>query len=135
MLSQNSTAHSPSFSRTWSLPVPALSSPQIVIWPLSSRLPKYFQPVGVSKQGMPSAAATRSSAALVGIERATPFNPLAYPGTWWALAAKTARLSLGVTMKRRPRIRLRSPSPSLAAPKLGASGVSGTNIAAISSVA
>ena len=54
MLSQSSTAHSPSFSRTWSEPVPALSSPQIVAMPASSRLPKNFQPVGVSKQGMPS---------------------------------------------------------------------------------
>ncbi len=31
--------------------------------------------VGVSKQGMPSRAATRSAAALVGIERATPAMP------------------------------------------------------------
>ena len=48
MLSQNSTAHRPSFSRTWSEPVPALSSPHSVAMPASSRLPKNFQPVGVS---------------------------------------------------------------------------------------
>ena len=53
-LSQNSTAQTPSFSRTWSEPVPALSSPQSAIRPASSRLPKYFQPVGVSKHAMPS---------------------------------------------------------------------------------
>jgi hypothetical protein len=41
----------------------------------SSRLPKYFQPVGVSKQEMPSAAATRSAACEVGIERAMPLMP------------------------------------------------------------
>ena len=46
--SQNSTAQSPSFSRTWSEPVPKLSSPQRVTRPASRRLPKYFQPVGVS---------------------------------------------------------------------------------------
>jgi len=73
-LSQNSTAHRPSFSRTWSEPVPALSSPQIVASPASSKLPKNFQPVGVSWQGTPSAAATRSAARLVGIERAIPFS-------------------------------------------------------------
>ena len=49
MLSQSSTAQRPSFSRTWSEPVPALSSPQSVTRPASSRLPKNFQPVGVSK--------------------------------------------------------------------------------------
>jgi hypothetical protein len=37
------------------------------------------------------------------------------------LAAITARLSDGVTKKPRPRIMLRSPSPSEAAPKSGAS--------------
>ena len=77
MLSQSSTAQSPSFSRTWLEPVPALSSPQIVARPASSRLPKNFQPVGVSKQAIPLASATRSAAAEVGIERATPARPLA----------------------------------------------------------
>jgi len=48
MLSQSSTAQTPSFSRTWFEPVPALSSPHSVMRPASSRLPKYFQPVGVS---------------------------------------------------------------------------------------
>jgi len=43
--------------------------------PASSRLPKNFQPVGVSKHGTPSAAATRSAAREVGIERAMPFRP------------------------------------------------------------
>ena len=33
MFSHNSTAHSPSFSRTWSEPVPALSSPHSVAMP------------------------------------------------------------------------------------------------------
>ena len=75
MLSQSSTAQSPSFSRTWLEPVPALSSPQIVAMPASSRLPKNFQPVGVSKQGTPSCSATRSAAPLVGIERAMPLRP------------------------------------------------------------
>ena len=42
-------------------------------------------------------AATRSTAWLVGIERATPEIPSEYPGTSVALAASTARLSLGVT--------------------------------------
>jgi hypothetical protein len=74
-LSQNSTAQRPSFSRTWSEPVPKLSSPQRVMRPASSRLPKNFQPVGVSKQSTPSASATRSAAWLVGMERATPAMP------------------------------------------------------------
>jgi hypothetical protein len=55
MLSQNNTAQRPSFSRMWLEPVPKLSSPQRVMRPASSRLPKNFQPVGVSKQGMSSA--------------------------------------------------------------------------------
>jgi hypothetical protein len=70
--------------------------------------------------------ATRSAAALVGIDRATPARPRAYPGATVALAASTASESEGVTKKRRPRIMLRSPSPSLArrsrgrlAPQLG----------------
>jgi hypothetical protein len=42
--------------------------------PASSRLPKNFQPVGVSWQAMPSRAATRSAARLVGIDRAMPFS-------------------------------------------------------------
>ena len=44
---------------------------------------------------MPSAAATRSTARLVGIERATPGSPSLNQGTRLALAASTARLSLG----------------------------------------
>jgi hypothetical protein len=34
-----------------------------------------FQPVGVSKKGMPLAAQTRSSALLVGMLRAAPLMP------------------------------------------------------------
>ena len=45
--------------------------------PASMRLPKNFQPVGTSKKGRLCAAATRSNAPLVGIERATPCGPLA----------------------------------------------------------
>ena len=75
MSSQIRIAQRPSFSRTWSEPVPALSSPQIVTLPASSRLPKNFQPVGVSYMPTPSLAATRSAARLVGIERAMPFTP------------------------------------------------------------
>lgn len=56
----------------WSLPVPKDSSPQTLHMPASMRLPKYFQPVGVSKNLMPSSLATRSSAAPVGMLRATP---------------------------------------------------------------
>lgn len=37
---------------------PKLSSPQIAILPASSRFPKNFQPVGVSKQSFDIAAAT-----------------------------------------------------------------------------
>ena len=40
--------------------------------PASIRLPKNFQPVGVSKNCTPSFSATRSSAPLVGMLRATP---------------------------------------------------------------
>ena len=40
------------------------------------RLPKNFQPVGVSKKGSFFLAATRSSAAAVGMERARPLMPL-----------------------------------------------------------
>ena len=66
------------------------------------------------------ACATRSTAALVGMDRATPAMPFAYPGASVALAARMARLSEGVTKNRLPRIMLRSPSPSDAAPKSGA---------------
>ena len=47
MLSQNSTAQTPSFSRIWFEPVPKLSSPQRVAGPASSRLPKNFHPLGL----------------------------------------------------------------------------------------
>ena len=39
-------------------PVPKLSSPQRAIRPASSRVPKYFHPVGVSKHSKPRASAT-----------------------------------------------------------------------------
>ena len=41
--------------------------------------------------------ATRSAAAEVGMERATPFKPAEYPGASVAFAARTARLSEGET--------------------------------------
>ena len=43
--------------------------------PDSIRLPKFFQPVGVTKQGMLYFLATRSTAPVVGKERAQPFTP------------------------------------------------------------
>jgi hypothetical protein len=42
--------------------------------PESIRFPKNFHPVGTSKNERLSFAATRSSAPLVGIERASPFR-------------------------------------------------------------
>lgn len=48
--------------------------PHKVNLPASIRLPKNFQPVGVSKKGSFRAAATRSRAPLVGMERATPYT-------------------------------------------------------------
>src|SRR3984957_15625689 len=96
-LSQNKTAHTPSFSRIWFEPVPKLSSPHSVARPASSKLPKNFHPVGVSYELIPSLAATRSAAALVGMDRATPARPLAYPGAQWALAQRIASESDGVT--------------------------------------
>ena len=53
-----STAHNPSFSLIWSLPVPKLSSPQRESREASMRFPKNFQPVGTSKNSNPSASAT-----------------------------------------------------------------------------
>ena len=94
MLSQSSTAQAPSFSRIWLEPVPKLSSPHSVARPASSRLPKNFHPVGVSKWPMPSLAATRSAAALVGIERATPCQALG-----------VARRELRIGREHRQRIR------------------------------
>jgi hypothetical protein len=121
MLSQNSTAQRPSFSRTWSEPVPKLSSPHRVMRPASSRLPKNFQPVGVSKQSTPSASATRSAAWLVGMERATPAMPALVARRQVGVGGQHGEAVDGVTKKPRPRIMLRSPSPSEAAPKSGAS--------------
>mmetsp|Transcript_5427 Transcript_5427/g.9377 ORF Transcript_5427/g.9377 Transcript_5427/m.9377 type:complete len:242 (+) Transcript_5427:762-1487(+) len=75
MESHARTAKMPSFSRMWSPPVPKDSSPHTLHLSASMRLPKNFQPVGVSKKGRFSALATRSRAILVGIERATPLRP------------------------------------------------------------
>mmetsp|Transcript_25761 Transcript_25761/g.86570 ORF Transcript_25761/g.86570 Transcript_25761/m.86570 type:complete len:321 (-) Transcript_25761:579-1541(-) len=121
--SQASAAQRPSFSRTWSAPVPNDSSPQRngTFSALSIRFPKYFQPVGVSKHLRPSFCATRSTAREVGIDRATARRPPrsgANHGTHFStLAARTARESEGVTKNWRPTTMLRSPSPSKAAPK------------------
>mmetsp|Transcript_12028 Transcript_12028/g.18456 ORF Transcript_12028/g.18456 Transcript_12028/m.18456 type:complete len:228 (-) Transcript_12028:603-1286(-) len=55
------------------------------------------------------------------MERATPFGPPAFEkcGIDSQLSQIKARLSEGVTKQPAPAIRLRSPSPSLAAPKVG----------------
>mmetsp|Transcript_1104 Transcript_1104/g.3493 ORF Transcript_1104/g.3493 Transcript_1104/m.3493 type:complete len:213 (+) Transcript_1104:783-1421(+) len=68
---------------------------------------------------MPFAAATRSSAHEVGIERAHALRPCLKKGIALAFAAMTARESEGVTKKFAPRIMFRSASPSAAAPKTG----------------
>ena len=73
--SQQSTAQKPSFSRQCELPVPKLSSPQMWILPASSRLPKNFQPVGVSKFSRPSYFVTLSRAPEVGMDLAAPAIP------------------------------------------------------------
>mmetsp|Transcript_37102 Transcript_37102/g.90078 ORF Transcript_37102/g.90078 Transcript_37102/m.90078 type:complete len:207 (+) Transcript_37102:573-1193(+) len=122
--SQHSTAHMPSFSLTWSLPVPKLSSPHTKgeYLPLSIRFPKNFHPVGVSNNGIPLLLHTRSSAPLVGMLRAAPPTPFVNwgmrPRAAWS--TMTARESLGVTKKPCPSIMFLSPSPSAAAPKKGA---------------
>jgi len=82
-------------------------------------LPKNFHPVGTSNRLSPLAAATRSRAADVGMDRATPFSPPAKKGMASALAAMMATESEGVTKNCLPRIMLRSASPSCAAPKSG----------------
>ena len=69
----------------------------------SSTLPKYFQPVGVSKHSTPRWAATRSSAPEVGMLRATPFSPsLKYGMQLAAFAAMIATESEGETKKPLP---------------------------------
>merc|ERR1719220_2744341 len=104
--SHASTAHMPSFSRTWSAPVPKDSSPQMkgvytlvsgkyLGFPLSIRLPKNFQPVGVSKHSMPFFFATRSTAPEVGMERAQPLSPSLNCGIRSELATSIARESEG----------------------------------------
>mmetsp|Transcript_24033 Transcript_24033/g.65020 ORF Transcript_24033/g.65020 Transcript_24033/m.65020 type:complete len:203 (+) Transcript_24033:791-1399(+) len=104
-------------------PVPKDSSPQMkgVYCSQSIRLPKNFQPVGVSKKEKSRASATTSRAPEVGIERATPLIPPANCGiAALPFAARMATESEGVTKKPLPRIMLRSASPSAAAPKSGA---------------
>ena len=63
------------------------------------RLPKNFQPVGVSKRAKFFAWATLSTAPDVGIDRATALMPpwAAKKGMQSAWAAKIAKESLGVT--------------------------------------
>mmetsp|Transcript_2529 Transcript_2529/g.4754 ORF Transcript_2529/g.4754 Transcript_2529/m.4754 type:complete len:296 (+) Transcript_2529:147-1034(+) len=120
----------PSFSRTWSAPVPKDSSPQMngvycfvsgkyLGLPLSMRLPKNFQPVGVSKHSMPFFLATRSTAPEVGIDLAQPLRPSLNCGIRSALATSMAKESEGEMKNCEPRIMLRSASPSAAAPKVG----------------
>merc|ERR1719221_779001 len=87
--------------------------------PESIRLPKNFQPVGVTKTGIFFFFATRSRAPDVGMERAQPFRPPLKKGMQEALAAMIARLSEGLTNHCLPRIMFRSASPSAAAPKSG----------------
>ena len=87
----------------------------------SIKLPKYFQPVGVSKRSKFKSLATRSTAPLVGMDRATAFRPPCdlKNGMASAFAAITASESEGLTKNFDPRIMLRSPSPSAAAPNEG----------------
>merc|ERR1719387_646848 len=97
----------PSFSRTWSAPVPKDSSPQmngVYVFlsgkydvPLSIRLPKNFHPVGTSKHSMPFFAATRSNAPDVGMERAQPLRPSLNCGMRSELATIIATESEGET--------------------------------------
>jgi hypothetical protein len=67
------------------------------------------------------ASATTSNAAEDGIDRATPLSPPrdANCGMDSQLSQIRAMLSDGVTKKPAPAMRLRSPSPSLAAPSAG----------------
>mmetsp|Transcript_15336 Transcript_15336/g.30541 ORF Transcript_15336/g.30541 Transcript_15336/m.30541 type:complete len:222 (+) Transcript_15336:679-1344(+) len=85
------------------------------------RLPKNFQPVGVSKRERLRSFATRSTAPDVGMLLATDFRPpcAAKNGILLAFAAITARESEGVTKNCVPRIMFLSPSPSAAAPNDG----------------
>lgn len=79
-----------------------VKKPEFVHW--------YAIPVGVSKHSIPIFCPTLSIAALVGILRATPFNPvLTKYGMHMALSAMTATESDGVTKNPCcPRIMLRS---------------------------
>ena len=90
------------------------------------RFPKNFHPVGVTKQGILRASATTSNAAEEGIDLATPLSPPreANCGIDSQLSAINAILSDGVTKNPAPAIKLRSPSPSLAAPSAGKDAIS-----------
>lgn len=60
--------------------------------PASMRFPKNFQPVGVSKKGTLRASATRSSAPLVGMLRATPCTaPQGHVGMEGRLGGRSPR--------------------------------------------
>lgn len=107
--------HNPSFSLTWYDPVPKDSYPQSEIKPSSIKLPKNFQPVGVSYNLTPNFCATLSTAPEVGILLATPLIFYFKNKSEWA--AKTASESEGVTKKFFPKIIFLSASPSHAAPK------------------
>merc|ERR1719261_1636477 len=81
--------------------------------------------VSLGQNGQPRQDGPRSiflsNAAAVGMDLATPFKPdLKYGMHSCALAAIIATESDGVTKKLFPKIMLRSPSPSEAAPKSGA---------------
>lgn len=62
MDNQAKAAQMPSFSRMWLEPVPNDSSPHKQSLSASIKLPKYFQPVGVSKISFFFAAATLQKA-------------------------------------------------------------------------
>mmetsp|Transcript_32448 Transcript_32448/g.45225 ORF Transcript_32448/g.45225 Transcript_32448/m.45225 type:complete len:227 (-) Transcript_32448:268-948(-) len=120
MDSHAKTAHTPSFSRIWSEPVPKDSSPQIESSFASMRFPKYFHPVGTSWSLIFFSFATKSTAPLVGMERAQPFKPsLKYGMHSWALSTMIASESDGVTKNFFPKIMFLSASPSAAAPNSG----------------
>ena len=71
------------------------------------RLPKNFQPVGVSKSGRPKAAATRSTAPLVGIERATALSPPSCAGKVRVRGRGRVRVRVRVRVSVRDRVSVR----------------------------
>lgn len=65
-----------------------------------SRVPKYFHPVGTSKNFISFLEATLSTAAAVGMDLAYPLIPVFWKyGINFRLAANTAKESEGVTKK------------------------------------